>query len=100
MTISKITFHPEAAAEVEVALTWYQARSVRAAGSFLKALEEALEAVAAWPERWPLFAEGYRRILLRRFPYAVVYRQISGAIQVHAVAHGRRRPGYWRSRLP
>jgi hypothetical protein len=39
MTISKITFHPEAAAEVEAAFTWYQARSVRAAGSFLKALE-------------------------------------------------------------
>jgi hypothetical protein len=35
MTISKITFHPEAAAEVEAAFTWYQARSVRAAGSFL-----------------------------------------------------------------
>ena len=76
MTISKITFHPEAAAEVEAAFTWYQARSVRAAGSFLTALEEALEAIAASPER------------------------ISGGIQVQAVAHGRRRPGYWRSRLP
>ena len=51
MTISKITFHPEAAAEVEAAFTWYQARSVRAAGSFLKALEEGLEAIAASPER-------------------------------------------------
>ena len=76
MTISKITFHPEAAAEVEAAFTWYRARSGRAAGSFLKALEEALEAIAASPER------------------------ISGGIQVQAVAHGRRRPGYWRSRLP
>ena len=57
MTISRITFHPEAAAEVEAAFTWYRARSVRAAGSFLKALEDALEAIAASPERWPLCAE-------------------------------------------
>jgi plasmid stabilization system protein ParE len=100
MTTSQIAFHPEAAAEVKAAFTWYRARSVRAAVSFLKALEEALGAIAASPERWPLFAQGYRRNLLRRFPYAVVYRQISGGIEVMAVAHGRRRPGYWRSRLP
>jgi len=58
MTISKITFHPEAAAEVESGFHLVSgAERPVAAGSFLKALEEALEAIAASPERWPLFAE-------------------------------------------
>jgi toxin ParE1/3/4 len=41
---------------------------------------------------------GTRKFLLRRFPYAVVYRITESAIQVIAVAHGRRRPSYWKSR--
>ena len=41
---------------------------------------------------------GTRKFLLRRFPYGVVYRITKSAIQVIAVAHGRRRPGYWKSR--
>ena len=36
---------------------------------------------------------------MRRFPYLIVYRTTSTAIQVVAVAHGRRRPGYWKTRF-
>jgi hypothetical protein len=35
---------------------------------------------------------------MRRFPYLVVYREVSTGLQVIAVAHGRRRPGYWKNR--
>jgi toxin ParE1/3/4 len=41
---------------------------------------------------------GTRKYLLRRFPYAVIYRVTDEAIEVVAVAHGRRRPGYWKTR--
>ena len=42
---------------------------------------------------------GRRRWLCERFPYTVVYRiALDGEIRVIAVAHHRRRPGYWRSR--
>jgi plasmid stabilization system protein ParE len=43
---------------------------------------------------------GVRRILLDRFPFAVVHADEPDAIYVVAVAHLRRRPGYWLSRLP
>ena len=36
---------------------------------------------------------------MRRFPYLIVYRVTASAIQVVAVAHARRRPGYWKTRL-
>lgn len=50
------------------------------------------------PDRWPAYLVETRRYLLKRFPFLVVYRQRDGAIQVIAVAHGCRRPGYWRDR--
>jgi len=34
-------------------------------------------------------------LVLRRFPFGVVYRVLAGEIQVVAVAHHRRKPGYW-----
>jgi plasmid stabilization system protein ParE len=36
--------------------------------------------------------------LVRRFPYVVVYRQIAARVQIVAVAHGKRKPGYWKRR--
>jgi hypothetical protein len=41
---------------------------------------------------------GTRRYLLKRYPYAVIYRELDDLIWVVAVAHGKRRPGYWKSR--
>jgi toxin ParE1/3/4 len=35
-----------------------------------------------------------------RFPYLVIFLEADAAIQLVAVAHGKRRPGYWRKRLP
>lgn len=50
------------------------------------------------PDRWPMYTHGTRRYLLRRFPFSVVYRVSGIAITVVAVVHGKRRPGYWKSR--
>jgi len=45
----------------------------------------------------PLDAE-HRRFGLRRFPFGLIYRITSSGVQIIAVAHRRRRPGYWRQR--
>jgi len=46
-----------------------------------------------------LTAAGIRRLVMRRFPYAIVVRKIGDSIEVIAIAHHSRRPGYWRDRL-
>jgi len=38
------------------------------------------------------------RFLLRRFPFSVAYREVRETVQVVAVVHGRRKPGYWKGR--
>ena len=44
-------------------------------------------------------AQGVKRLLLRRFPYAVIVYEQSAEILVLAFAHHSRRPGYWRGRI-
>jgi len=98
MSSKPVEFHPDALAEAQAAAAWYRNRSPRAAEIFLSELEKAIEAVSAAPDRWPPFAQGCRRFPLLRFPYLVIYREKARSIEVLAVAHGRRRPGYWHSR--
>ena len=93
----RVELHPESVAEAEEAAAWYRRRSPRAAGAFGRELERAVALIAETPDRWPVYLEGTRRILLWRFPYLVVYRVESARVLV--VAHGRRRPGYWRHRV-
>jgi toxin ParE1/3/4 len=52
------------------------------------------------PEAWPVVAPGLRRVMVHRFPYAVIYSMDGHQLIVFAVMHFRRKPDYWRERLP
>lgn len=40
-----------------------------------------------------------RRVLLKRFPYAIYVAVLADELVIVAVAHQHRRPGYWKRRL-
>jgi plasmid stabilization system protein ParE len=94
----ELRFHLAAAEEAEAALEWYAARSSWAAAAFFSELEHAVDRVRDAPERWPRIAGRMRRYVFPRFPFSLVYRLTRTEIEVIAVAHHRRKPGYWRSR--
>jgi plasmid stabilization system protein ParE len=96
--LPQVGYHPRAAEELEAAAQWYWDRSERAALAFRSELDRAVRLIAETPDRWPEYVSGTRRFLLRRFPFSIVYRQVQSDIQVIAVAHAKRRPGYWRDR--
>ena len=99
MASAAVRFHPAAAQEAESTYNWYAVRSPEAAHGFREELRRAIEAVAASPGTWPRFGGRARRYVFPRYPFSLVYLLRGDAIEVVAVAHGRRRPGYWRSRL-
>ncbi|HKN74343.1 MAG TPA: type II toxin-antitoxin system RelE/ParE family toxin [Candidatus Acidoferrum sp.] len=99
MANKKVEFHEEADVELDAAFNWYLERSESAAAKFLADIDSAIANITETPDRWPAGIHGTRKFLLRRFPFAVVYREIPTSIQVVAVAHGYRRPAYWRKRL-
>ena len=93
-----IEIHPAAVAEAKAAREWYAERSAKAAAAFMAEIDLAMAQIQEHPERWRSHRQGERRYLLKRFPFLVVYRRVDERIQVLAVAHARRRPGYWRRR--
>lgn len=96
-------FHPEAAAEYQVAVNFYLDRaSPLIAASFVAEVESSISKVLSNPDMWPVAeAPTIRRYLIHRFPYALYYRWEShySRVVIYAVMHLRREPGYWKARV-
>ncbi|MFH1115473.1 MAG: hypothetical protein V1792_16315 [Pseudomonadota bacterium] len=62
-------------------------KNLSAAAEFRAELDHAMVSIAHAPKMWPSHIRGTRRFLLRRFPFAVIYREAADAIEVVAIAH-------------
>jgi ParE toxin of type II toxin-antitoxin system, parDE len=98
MSQLSVKLHPEAQIEYLEALRWYREQSLVAAHRFETEFNTAIGTIRAAPERWAEYFDGSRRFLLHRFPFGIIYESSLGFIFVIAVAHVRRRPGYWKDR--
>lgn len=95
----RIEFHPAAESEIYEAAAWYAERSTAAAQRFVAEVEAKIQRVLENPDRWPRFEAETRRLLFHEFPYSIIYRVVADSIEVVAVMHQKRKPGYWVERI-
>ena len=96
----RIEFHPEAVNELEASADWYAEQSPTAAREFALAVDAALNKIRRNPQRFLKIDRRHQSCSVIRYPFQVVYRYESDRIYVVAIAHAKRRSGYWRSRSP
>jgi plasmid stabilization system protein ParE len=91
-----IRFQRLAGQEYQSAFRWYARRSNQAALDFESEVNQALQRIAATPNRWPVYQGSDRFVRVRRIPYVLYYRIVDPTqVLIMAVAHASRRPGYW-----
>jgi plasmid stabilization system protein ParE len=95
---------PKAEEELEAAIRWYEQRGPRLGERFLRAVAATMDWIRRFPQAGGLVPQvgqdlGVRRAPVRRFPYHVVYLDAPEAMHVLAIAHDRRKPGYWLGRV-
>jgi toxin ParE1/3/4 len=100
----RVRFEDEADAEYRFAGRWYESRREHLGIEFFDAVDEAIDHIVALPRSGASVANlpsdlPVRRMAVARFPYHVVYLQADRNIRILAIAHDRRKPGYWRHRL-
>ncbi|MBP6750496.1 MAG: type II toxin-antitoxin system RelE/ParE family toxin [Xanthomonadaceae bacterium] len=88
----RILFRPQARDEALAAQAWYESRASGLGVEFARALDAAVAAAARNPEMFALVVGDCRRVLLRRFPFSMVYRVLGDEFLVIAVFHHRRAP--------
>lgn len=93
-------FHPAAETEHLESVGYFESKRPGLGASYLAEFERTMNLVCEAPRRYPIEKKpDVRRIRMQRFPYTVLFREVGGVVQILAVAHHRRRPGYWLGRF-
>lgn len=93
------SFHPEAEREFDAARDFYDDCEFGLGRVFLDEVHGTIGRILRFPDSWPRSSHRTRRCLCNRFPYSVIYRNDKNEITIYAVAHQKRKPGYWKERL-
>jgi plasmid stabilization system protein ParE len=94
----RVVFRPEARLEVLEAQAWYEARSPGLGFEFARAVDAAMVSALRNPLAYAQVETDCRRVILRRFPYALIYRPRADELLIVAVFHHRREPSTWQGR--
>ena len=94
-----IKFLAEAKLEYESTVLYYETARPGFGDVFVAAFKEAIGRIKDFPEAWDPIDHRYRRCMLKRFPFGVIYERLPDFIQIVAVMDLRRDPDYWKPRV-
>ena len=102
--MKRLRIDPAAQTELRSAISWYQTQREGLGLEFHQEVKRLLALLPRQPEMGQVVPNLkldflVRRVLLRRFPFFVVYRSNGSDLEILAFAHTSRKPGYWRARL-
>ena len=91
---------PEALSDAREAYVLYESQRPGLGDAFLRSLDARIALVHRLPEIFAVEYRNYRRVALRRFPFAVVYDCNDSAVTIYGVFHTSADPQRWRTRVP
>jgi len=86
----RVIVRPKAEADMREAARWYEAHRPNLGGQFLDEASRVVRLLESSPERHPLYYRGFRRVLMRIFPYKVFYRIEGKEVIIVRVLHAKR----------
>ena len=95
----KISLNAQAELElVEGAAYYAREANAKIANAFISEFNRSAKLLGEFPKLGSTWRGRIRRLPLRRFPYSIVYYLRDSEVRILAIAHQRRRPGFWRGR--
>jgi toxin ParE1/3/4 len=99
--VKRLRLHPEAGIEAAEASDWYENDYPGRGARFRDAMDVEVRRILAAPHTFPLWRRrrDVRVAVVPSFPYTLIFAPEGNVVVLYAVAHDKRRPGYWRNRL-
>ncbi len=97
-----IRYRVGALRDIAEAAGWYRSRRPAYEGRFFERLRETVRRIEDAPLScaFAMEAEGVRKARVTRSPYSIAYTVLTeDEIEIIAVVHGARKPGWWTRRL-
>ena len=97
--MKRVAFDPDARAEFLAAVEYYEECKNGLGRRFRTAVEMELGNIEIMPFRYRVLHTPFRRCLMPKFPYAIIFVIEPDFILIVALAHTKRKPGYWHARI-
>ena len=94
----KVSYHPKAADEYDEAIDYYEDCQTGLGKQLTQEIDASIKLILAFPIAWTLLEGEVRRILIRRFPYGLLYISRDDEIYILAVMNLNCNPNYWKTR--
>ncbi len=95
----KVRFLSAAQAELDEAAAFYEGEESALGFRLLSEIEAAVSRITENPQAWPVAFDCVRRCRVFVFPFLLFFVVRDTEILILAVAHAKRKPGYWTKRL-
>lgn len=97
----RLEIKPQARGEMREAIIRHETGYPTARQDFASELDSLIRRIQETPRMYPVvWRPDIRRALMRRrFPYALYFTEIENGIEIIALSHHSRKPGYWLARL-
>ena len=92
-------FSPSAEEELEIALGFYEQQHSLLPQKLLNDFENAVMQIQLFPEIGTPLTYNARKLILKKFPYSIIYRIDNDILEIIAFVHHSRKPRYWTKRL-
>jgi plasmid stabilization system protein ParE len=86
--------------DISEAFAWYEDRQSGLGFEFLRAVDARIRFIQRAPEMCGFIERQYRSVIVRRFPYMILYAYAEDTVTIYAVFHTSQDPQKWRARLP
>jgi len=97
--VKRVNLRRIAKRDLREAVEWYRARDPQLANRFLDEVYKALALLESFPNLGgPVFGfsdPATRQFPVDTFPYQIVFKRFPNRTSILAIAHERKRPGYW-----
>ena len=95
----KVRLLPEAETELLEAAEWYSQQAVGLDYEFIRCIDEAAARISRTPLMFPIVYRGRRRIIVKRFPYSIMFDVMADELIIYAIFHFSRSPKRWKRRV-
>lgn len=94
----KVEYHvsilSEAEIDLDTAFVWYETQQIGLGDKFIESVDQSIESISKTPKIYQEVYEGYRRCVIKKFPYGIYYQLLAdiAEIRVVGVVHFKRDP--------
>lgn len=95
----ELKLHPLAQKEIRDAIAYYEKQELGLGRRFRHCVYSKIDTLQSFPQRAARVFGPFRRLMITRFPYGIVYKIDGNLLIIIAIAHQNRKPNYWHDRI-